>query len=84
MASIRETIDALDTLRPPTAPANDINKERKSILDGFSKTLLPLQLALVVVVLALLGYLVFPITTAHIVAVLLLATGIAVAFLVKK
>jgi hypothetical protein len=81
---IKATADTLKPLRPPTAPANDIEAEKRAIVFGDNPTLLLLQVSLFLVFLSLLTYLLVPVDYAHPIVFLLLCGGIAIGiFLVK-
>jgi hypothetical protein len=81
---IKATTDALKPLRPPTAPAADIEAEKRAIVFGKNPTLVLLQVSLFIVFLSLLTYLIVPMDYAHPIVFLLLCGGIAVGiFLVK-
>jgi hypothetical protein len=75
---LKEVSTSLTPHRPPTQPASDIEKERKTILEGLSKNLHVIQLALGVLLLTLIEYLVLPAQYAHGVAFLTLCVGTAV------
>ena len=90
-ASIKEAGDALTAvteavkpMRPPTAPAEDINKERSAILRGSSPNFLLFQIALVILLVCLLVYVFVPVEYAHGIAFLLLSVGIAVGIFLTK
>jgi hypothetical protein len=74
---IQDTTASLQNIRPPTAPREDIKKERQSILEIVAKNLRMVQIALLTVLVCLLEYLVFPAKYAHGIAFLTLAVGIA-------
>lgn len=83
-SDIKEITETLKPLRPPTAPANDIEIEKRAIVLGQNPTLVVLQVSLFLVFLSLLTYLVLPMDYAHPIVFLLLCGGIAVGiFLVK-
>jgi len=71
-------------MRPPTAPPSDLEKERREISDIAKRNLFFVQVALVLVVVALLGYLVLPIEYAHMIGFLLLCVGISVGFFLRR
>lgn len=81
---IKEVSDSLRPFRPPTAPADDIERERKAIAATTKTNLLVIQIALFVVVLVLLTYVIVPGNAAHMIAFLLIVVGIASAFFLKK
>lgn len=81
---IRSTWMQLKPLRPPTAPADDLEKARKAIAFDVRRSILFLQVALGLVVLALVSYLVLPATWANGIAFLLLCVGVAVGFFLRE
>ena len=83
-ASIRTTQEQLRKVRPPTAPASDLDKERREISEIAKRNMFFVQVALALVVVALLGYLVLPIEYAHGIAFLLLCVGISVGFFLRR
>lgn len=90
-AAAKEVGDAIDKvtkslkpMRPPTAPAEDIHKERRAILQGSGPNFLVFQIALVILLMCLLVYVFVPPTYAHGIVVLLLSVGIAVGIFLKK
>ena len=82
--AIRNTTAALRPARSPTAPAIDLSRERNFLLHGVGVDVLFLQVALGLAVLSLLGFLILPREAAQGVTVLLLATGIALGFFLRK
>lgn len=80
---IEKTKESLKPLRPPTAPASDMEKERKEITDIAKRNLFFIQVALFLVVLAMLGYIVFPLDSANLIAFALLSVGVAMGFFLK-
>ena len=81
---LQELNQSLKPFRPPTAPASDIQIERKYILESSAPNFLVIQVALAVIVLALLAYVLLPASIAHSIALLLFAVGIAVGIFLKK
>jgi hypothetical protein len=81
---LKETVDTLKPLRPPTAPADDIAKERKGILHADGRSLLFIQVVLVLVILVMLTYMFIPVDYSHYIAFLLVSVGIAVGFFLMK
>jgi hypothetical protein len=81
IAAVTETIKPM---RPPTAPAEDINKERSAILRGSSPNFLLFQIALVILLMCLLVYVFVPVEYAHGIVFLLLSVGIAVGIFLTK
>lgn len=82
--SVKDLVDTLKPLRPPTAPAADLAAEHKAILESSQPNFLLIQVELAVVILCLLTYLFVPIEYAHGVAVILLSVGIAVGIFLWK
>jgi hypothetical protein len=81
---IRSTWMQLKPLRPPTAPAEDLEKERRAIAFDVRRSVLFIQVALGLIVLALVAYLVLPAAWANGVAFLLLCVGVAVGFFLRE
>jgi hypothetical protein len=82
--AIKDVSDSLKPMRPPTAPANDLAEERKSILASSAPNFLIVQVALGILVLCLVFYVMLPIEVAHGLALLLLSVGIAVGIFLSK
>lgn len=82
--AIRETDQALKPLRAKTAPAEDLELERRKISTDAKQSLVLIQLALFLVFLSLLSYVVLPITWAHGISFLLLCVGIASGFFLRR
>jgi hypothetical protein len=82
--TIQATVDSLKPLRPPTAPATDLARERKAILESSAPNFLLIQVELAVVILCLLAYLVLPMEVAPGVALLGLSVGVAVGIFLWK
>jgi hypothetical protein len=81
---IRSTWMQLKPLRPPTAPAEDLEKERRAIAFDVRRSVLFIQVALGLIVLALVAYLVLPASWANGLAFLLLCVGVAVGFFLRE
>jgi sensor c-di-GMP phosphodiesterase-like protein len=81
---IQDVSKSLTPFRPPTAPASDIEIERKAIASVNNQKLLMIQVALFIAVLVLLSYVLLSTDTAHLVALLLIAVGIATGFFLRK
>ena len=79
-----ESIQELKPLRPPTAPAEDLSEERQRILFGPKIDMLMLQIALFFTVLSLLSFLFLDRTMAQGISFLLLCTGVALGFFLRK
>jgi hypothetical protein len=81
----KDAAEKLKTLRPKTAPADDIQKIRKDILSpDANPSILFIQVALFLVFLSLLTYLLVPIGYAHGIVFLLLCVGIAIGIFLRK
>lgn len=83
-SKFRQLIDSLRPFRPPTAPASDLEKERKEITDIAKQNMFYVQVALFLVVLAMLSFFVFPLDTANLIAFALLCVGIAMGFFLRR
>lgn len=75
---VKDTANSLKPFRPPTQPASDIEKERKSVLQAAAKNLHVIQLAFFTILLTLLEYLLLPAEYAHPLGFLTLCVGTAV------
>lgn len=82
--TLKSITESLKPFRPPTSPSSDLEKERKGILDSQTINVFYVQIALFLVVLALVGYVVLPVDIAHGVAFLLLSVGISLGFFLRK
>lgn len=83
-SELKTTIDELKHKRPPTAPAEDLSRERQLILQGPGIDVVVVQLALFLAVLAILSFLVLPRDMAQGIAFLLLCTGVAIGFFLRR
>lgn len=81
---LKETVEELKPLRPPTAPVDDIAKERKGILQADGRSLLFIQVVLFLVILVMLTYMFVPIDYSHYIAFLLVSVGVALGFFLRK
>ena len=81
--AIRDTQQALKPLRAKVAPAEDLELERRKIVEDTRKPLLFIQLALFVVFLCLVFYVVLPQEWANGLSFLLLCVGVAGGFFLK-
>jgi hypothetical protein len=84
VSSMADVIKSLKPFRPPTAPASDLEKERKEITLLSARNLYFIQIALFLVVLAMLSYFVLPLDTANLIAFALLSVGIAMGFFLRR
>lgn len=76
--------NSLKPFRPPTAPSSDLEKERKEITELAKRNLFFVQVALFLVVLAMLSYFMFSLETANLLAFALLCVGIAMGFFLRR
>jgi hypothetical protein len=81
---IERVKNSLKPFRPPTAPASDLEKERKEITEIAKRNLFFVQAALFLVVLAMLSYLVLSLETANMISFALLCVGIAMGFFLRR
>lgn len=81
---IRKVSDSLKPMRPPTAPAGDIEKERKAITSIVQKNFLLIQISLFIILACLIVYMLVPAPYSHNIAFLLLSVNIAVGFFLWK
>jgi hypothetical protein len=82
--NLKDLVDTLKPLRPPTAPASDLAIERKSILTSTAPNFLLIQVELAIVILCLLVYAFAPLEVAPSLVVLLLSVGVAVGIFLWK
>lgn len=82
--TVKDLVDTLKPLRPPTAPASDIQMERTSILTSTAPNFLLIQVELAIVILCLLVYTFGPLEHAPGITVLLLSVGVAVGIFLWK
>jgi hypothetical protein len=82
--ALESTTSALKARRPPTAPTDDLSEARSLVMYGPKVDILLVQVALFLAVLSILGFLIFPREVAQGVAFLLLCTGVAVGFFLRK
>ena len=82
--ALEDTKKAMKPLRPPTAPADDLSLERQLILYGPKVDMLMIQIALFLIVLSLLSFLFLDSVTAQGITFLLLSTGVALGFFLRK
>ena len=81
---IRDVKDSLKQFRPPTAPSSDLETERQAILAIQNRNLYFVQIALFLVVMAMISYMVLPLETANTSALALLCVGIAMGFFLRR
>ena len=82
--AVRSTEQALKPLRAKTAPAEDLELERRKISTDARQSLVLIQLALFLVFLSLLSYMVLPREWAHGISFLLLCVGIGSGFFLRR
>ena len=82
--ALKETNKKLKPRRAPTAPADDLSRERQLILQGPRIDLLMIQIALFFAVLSLLSFLFLDREMAQGITFLLLCTGVALGFFLRK
>lgn len=82
--AIRTTDQALKPLRAKTAPAEDLEMERRKISRDARESLLLVQLALFLVFLSLLSFVVLPSNWASGISFLLLCVGIGSGFFLRR
>jgi hypothetical protein len=81
----KEATDAVKSRRPPTAPAEDIQKIRNEILNPIQTPgVLYIQICLFIIFLCLLAYLVMPAGYAHGVVFLLLCVALSIGIFLRK
>lgn len=83
-SALNETIRELKPKRQPTAPADDLSRERQRILQGPGIDILMIQIALFLAVLSVLSFLVLDRDTAQGLTFFLLCTGVAIGFFLRK
>jgi hypothetical protein len=82
--SVKDLVDTLKPLRPPTAPASDLATVRKDILASSAPNFLLIQVQLVLVILCLMVYAFLPLNYAPGISLLLLSVGVAVGIFLWK
>ncbi len=81
---VQTTQQALKPLRAKVAPAEDLELERRKIVEGMQPPLILVQLALFLVFLSLLSYVVLPQDWANGISFLLLCVGIGSGFFLRR
>ena len=79
-----EVLSKLTPFRPPTAPSEDLEKERRAIEKESAISLLVIQIVLFGIVLSLIIYLIVPMDYAHTIVFLVLIGTISVGIFLKK
>jgi hypothetical protein len=82
--AIRSTGQALKPLRAKTAPADDLELERRKISLDARQSMVLIQLALFLVFLSLIAYVALPRDWAHGISFLLLCVGIGSGFFLRR
>lgn len=82
--AVRSTEQALKPLRAKTAPAEDLEMERRKITLDAQQSLVLVQFALFLVFLSLLAFMVFPREWASGISFLLLCVGIGTGFFLRR
>jgi len=82
--SIKNVSDSLAPFRPPTAPASDIEEEKKKIIKGTGPNFLFLQTVIFTLALSMVCYFFLPLSYAHPIALILLSVGVAVGIFLWK
>ena len=82
--AVRSTEQALKPLRAKSAPAEDLELERRKISTDARQSLVLIQLSLFLVFLSLLSYMVLPREWAHGISFLLLCVGIGTGFFLRR
>lgn len=82
--SVKDLVDTLKPLRPPTAPASDLEQARRAVLESSAPNFLLIQVELAIVILCLLTYAFLPLESAPGISVLLLSVGAAVGIFLWK
>ena len=82
--AVQATSNSLRRTRPPTAPANDLEKERREISFELRQNMLLVQIALFLLVVSMISYLILPTGWAQGITFLLLCVGIATAFFLRR
>jgi hypothetical protein len=82
--AIRRTNQSLKPMRAKTAPADDLERERRAISLDARQSLVLVQLALFLVVLSLVAFIVLPRDWANGISFLLLCVGIGSGFFLRR
>ena len=84
LVALKEVKSSLNTMRPPTAPSSDLEKERKAILLIGTQDLFFIQFSMFLLILVFLSYLTLPTDTAHVLSFLLLSVGVSIGFFLTR
>ncbi len=82
--AVKNVSDSLKPMRPPTAPSSELETERRKIIDAQEPYFLFIQVALALIVTALVGYMILPAQYAHGIAFLLLSMAISFGFFLRR
>ena len=82
--SMKNVSDSLAPFRPPTAPASDIEEEKKKIVNSTGPNFLFIQTVIFALALSMMCYLFLPLNYAHPIALILLSVGVAVGIFLWK
>lgn len=81
---LKDVSDSLAPFRPPTAPAADIEEEKRKIVKGGGPNFLFLQVTVAMVALSLLCYVFLPVSYATPLSFLMLSVAVAVGIFLWK
>jgi hypothetical protein len=81
---LKDVSDSLAPFRPPTAPAEDIEEEKRKIVKGGGPSFLFMQVTVAMVALSLLCYVFLPVSYAQPLSFLMLSVAVAVGIFLWK
>lgn len=81
---VRDIADSLKPHRPKTAPQEDLEKERRAITEALQKNFLPIQISLFIVFVVMFVYVTLPVDYAHLIAFVLLFSGVMIGIFLRK
>lgn len=81
---LNSVTESLKPRRPPTAPQDDLEKERRAVSAALQKNYLLLQISAFIAFVVLFVYVVLPVEYAHPTAFLLLVSGIVIGIFLRK
>ena len=84
LKTMKEVSQSLVPFRPPTAPGDDIESERRAIQLISKQNLLVAQIALFVAMLVLITYIIIPGEMSHMIAFVIIIVGIASGFFLRN
>lgn len=82
--TLKDVSDSLTPFRPPTAPAEDIEKEKRKIVKGGGPNFLFLQVVVTTIALSLICYVFLPVPYAQLLSFLMLSVAVAVGIFLWK